>query len=365
MHVQAAVCHSPNQPISVETLELLPPSTGEVLVQMKAVGVCHSDWHVVTGDSKHVLPVVLGHEGAGVVEAVGPGVAHLRPGDRVCLSWAPSCGRCFYCLEDRPSLCETFVEAIWAGTMQDGTTRYRRDGEPVYHYSALACFSEKVVVAESSCIKLEADLPWSVAAVLGCAVTTGVGAALNTAKVKPGSSVVVLGAGGVGLSAVMGAVVAGASTIIAIDPLESRRQAALDLGATDALPTTDPQPVVNLTEGRGADYVIEAVGRPDVQEATLALARNGGMVVLSGIAPMGTATNFPGAILTRQEKTVAGSFYGTCNPLRDFPLYARMYEAGQLPLDKLVSHTYPLSKINEAYDDMLKGRSVRGVILFD
>jgi len=245
--------------------------------------------------------------------------------------------------------------------MIDGTTRLTVDGQPVYHYSALACFADYCVVPAECCVKMLANLDPEIAAVIGCAVATGVGSVLNTARVKPGASVVVIGAGGVGLSTVMGAVMAGAKVIV-IDPLESRRTAALSLGATHAFP--DSSQINDVTEGRGADYVFEAVGKPALQELAVEVARPGGTVVFSGLSPNGSATNIPGARLVREEKTVMGSYYGTCDAHRDFPLYADHYQAGKLPLDRLVSHRYNLDQINEAYADMLSGKSVRGVIVF-
>jgi NDMA-dependent alcohol dehydrogenase len=367
MQVRAAVFYEPHVPFSVETLDLAPPQAGEVLVRVAAAGVCHSDWHLMTGATRHTVPVVPGHEGAGVVAAVGPGVSRVRPGDHVALNWAPNCGACFYCLNDRPSLCATYVEPIWAGTMMDGTTRLSKDGAPVYHFSALACFADHTVVPEQCCVRLDPDIPLTVAALIGCAVTTGVGAALNTAHIKPGSSVAVYGAGGVGLSIVMGAQLAGASRIIVVDQSEAKGDIALSFGATDFL-MAGPHVVSAIqtrTEGRGADYVFEAIGVPAVQEECLLAARPGGQIILAGISPMGSDTNLPGAILTRQEKTVTGSYYGTANPARDFPLYADLYRRGRLDLDRLISRTYSLEQINEAYADMLSGDMARGLIVFE
>jgi S-(hydroxymethyl)glutathione dehydrogenase / alcohol dehydrogenase len=375
MTVRAAVLFAPNEPFRIEEVELQEPKAGEVLVKVAAVGVCHSDWHLVTGDTAHPFPLVAGHEGAGFVEGLGgreeknggtrelaKASGDLRVGDLVALNWAPSCGSCFYCLEGRPALCGTYVDPIWAGTMIDGTTRLSLNGKPLYHYSALACFAEYCVVPEQCCVKMPADLNPEMAAVIGCAVATGVGSVLNTAKVRAGSSVAVVGAGGVGLSTIMGASLAGASPIIAIDPLESRRQAALDLGADLAF--ADTSSVREATEGRGADYVFEAVGKPSLQELAVEIARPGGMVIFSGLSPSGSATNIPGAKLVREEKAVMGSYYGTCDAHRDFPLYASYYQEGRLPLDRMVSHRYGLHQINEAYADMLDGKSVRGVIVF-
>ncbi len=366
MKIKAAVLYESNAPFQIETLDLAPPQAGEVLVKVVAAGVCHSDWHLVTGATQHAMPVVPGHEGAGVVEAVGPGVTRVEPGDHVALNWAPNCGECFYCLRDRPSLCTTYIEPIWAGTMMDGTVRLSKDGEPVYSFSALACFADYTVVPQECCVSLDKAVPFDVAALVGCAVTTGVGAVLNTARVAPGSSVAVFGAGGVGLSVLMGAKLAGASQIIVVDTNEVKGGLARDFGATDVLINSPEviQVIRKLTEGRGADYVFEATGVPAVQEQCLEAARPAGTVVFVGLSPMGSNTNLPGAVITRQEKTVTGSYYGTANTTRDFPFYAGLYLKGSLDLGRLVSRTYALEQINDAYADMLGGQIARGVILF-
>lgn len=366
MKVRAAYLVRPNVPIEVGDVELAEPQTGEVLVKVHATGVCHSDWHVVTGATKHPLPVVLGHEGAGVVEAVADGVRNVKPGDHVALNWAPSCGSCFYCTNERPSLCSTYVGPLWAGTMLDGTTRFSRNGKPLYHFSGLACFAERIVVPYQCCVPVPKEVPIQIAALIGCAVTTGVGAALKTAKVRAGSSVAVFGVGGVGLSIVMGAKHAGAGTIIAIDRTGPKRNLALQAGATHVFPADGDTlgSIREVTGGRGADYVFEAIGIPQVQEQCLEAVRPGGVLVLAGISPVGSTTNFPGAILTRQEKTIMGSYYGTGDPERDFPAYSQMYLNGKLPLNTLVSKSYPLDRINEAYAEMLEGTIARNVILF-
>lgn len=365
MQTRAAVLREVGGPIAVETVELAAPKAGEVLVKVAAAGVCHSDWHIVSGATQHPLPVVLGHEGAGIVEAVGPGAIHVQVGQHVSLNWAPNCGRCFYCQHDSPSLCAAYVEPIWAGTMMDGTTRFSQGGQPIYHYSALGCFSDWIVVPEACCVPLPAAVPLPVAALIGCAVTTGVGAVLNTAQVRPGTSVVVFGAGGVGLSAVLGARLAGAARIIVVDKAASKQAIAAACGATDFLPAGPDvvKEVQALTQGRGADYTIEAVGLPSVQETCLAAARPGGTVILAGLAPMGSSTNLPGALITRQEKTVKGSYYGSASPARDFPFFADLYLQGRLDLDRLVSRTYTLEQVNAAYADMLAGEVARGVIV--
>lgn len=364
MKIRAAVLHEVGAPFSVHEVDLESPRAGEVLVKVQTVGVCHSDWHLVTGDTKHPLPLVAGHEGAGIVEAIGDGVSKVSVGDLVALNWAPNCGSCFYCTNGRPSLCETYVGPIWAGTMLDGTTRLSLNGQRLYHYSALACFAEYCVVPEPCCVPMPEGTKAEIAAIIGCAVTTGVGSVLNTAKVSAGASVMVIGAGGVGLSTVLGAKLAGASEISVIDPLESRGRAALELGANKSYTSYKSYQSENENQ-RGPDYVFEAVGKPDLQELALEIVRPGGTVVFSGLSPNDSSTNLPGAKLVRQEKTVMGSYYGTANTARDFPLYANLWREGKLPLEKLISHRYPLEKINQAYADMLDGTSRRGVIVFE
>jgi S-(hydroxymethyl)glutathione dehydrogenase/alcohol dehydrogenase len=366
MKIKAAILHEVNTPFSVETLDLDAPREGEVLVKVAATGVCRSDLHLKTGTTQHPLPVVVGHEGAGVVDAVGPGVTRVRPGDPVILNWAPYCGGCFYCQQHQPNLCATYVEPTWAGTMLDGTSRLSLNGRPVYHYCMLACFAEYAVVPEQSCVPLKKEVPLTVGSLIGCAVTTGVGSVLNTARVPAGASVAVWGVGGVGLSTVMGARYAGADRIIAIDRFEQKNYLALELGATDTLiagPSTVEE-IRNLTGGRGADFVFDTTGSPAVQEACLEAARPGGTAVLSGLAPMGSSTNLPGSLITRQEKTITGSYYGSADTARDFPLYADLFLKGELPLDKLISKTYRLEEINEAFDDMERGINARGMVVF-
>lgn len=367
MNIQAAVLHAPNTTFSIETLTLDEPRAGEAQVKIAACGVCHSDYHLASGTTRHPMPVVCGHEGAGVVEAVGAGVTRVQPGDHVALSWTPDCGRCFYCLRGQPNLCETYTEPIWAGTMLDGTTRLRLNGQPVYAYCGLATFAEYVVVPEQSCVKIRPDFPLEVAALVGCAVATGVGAALYTGGVRPGDSVVVIGCGGVGLNVIQGAALGGAAVIIAVDTNEAKMQLAREFGATHTL-LSDASMVDRvraLTGGRGAEFAFEAVGLPALQELALDLIRPGGMVVLAGLSAMGTGTNLPGAVITRQEKTIKGSYYGSVHPQRDFPLLLDLYSAGRLKLDQLISRTYRLDEINDAFDTMLRGETARGVIIFE
>jgi NDMA-dependent alcohol dehydrogenase len=370
MHVQAALLTAPNQPFRIETLDLADPRAGEVLVKIAACGVCHSDWHVANGDTKHPMPCVAGHEGAGVVAAVGAGVARLKVGDHVALSWSPDCGECFYCMRGQPNLCETYTEPIWRGVMLDGSPRLSWGGAPVYHYCGLAAFAEYVVVPHQTCIPVRPDVPLKVAALVGCAVATGVGAAFYTAGVKPGDSVVVIGAGGIGLNTIQGAALCGANTIIAVDANPAKMDMARQFGATHTIlaQRDDFRAVIgairDLTGGRGAEHAFESVGLTALQEAGLEAIRPGGMLTLVGLSPMGTGTNLPGAVITRQEKTIKGSYYGSISPRRDFPLLIDLYMAGKLKLDELISREYPLTAINDAYAEMLKGGLARGVIVF-
>jgi Zn-dependent alcohol dehydrogenase len=364
--VRAAVLHAPNRRFQIETLELADPCAGEVLVRMEACGVCHSDWHVATGDTKHPMPCVAGHEGAGIVEALGSGVEGLHVGDRVALSWAPDCGKCFYCLRGKPNLCDAYVGPLWQGVMFDGAPRLSLGGKPVYHYCGLAAFAEAVVAPAVCCVRVPHDVPARAAALVGCAAATGVGAVLYTAGVKAGDSVAVFGCGGVGLNILQGARLAGAGRTVAIDANREKGPICFQFGATDFLPAEQDvgAAIRRLTDGRGVDWAFEAVGIPAVQESALRVVRPGGALVLVGLAPMGTSTNFPSAELARQEKRILGCYYGSVHPRRDFPMLVELYRFGKLKLDQMIAREYPLEQINEAYAGLLSGESGRGVIVF-
>lgn len=367
MKIRAALLTEPNGKFQIEELDLQDPRPGEVLVKLAASGVCHSDWHVATGTTKHPMPCVTGHEGAGVVKGIGEGVTRVQLGDHVTLSWTPDCGECFYCQRNQPTLCETFTEPIWNGVMLDGTPRLSWKGQPVYHYCGTATFAEYTVVPEQCCIRVRRDVPFTAASLVGCAVATGVGAVIHTANVRPGDTVAVFGAGGVGLNIIQGAVLSGASQIIAVDTNQTKLDIARDFGATDAIFAGENSitAIFEATDWRGADHVFEAVGTPRVQEVAFEAVRPGGVLTLVGLAPMDSGTNLPGAIITRQAKTIRGSYYGSVHPQRDFPMLVDLYMHGKLKLDELVTRTYYLDEINEAYKAMLSGEVARGVILFD
>ena len=367
MRTLAAVVDRVGGPIVVRPLTLVPPKSSEVLVKVHAAGICRSDWHVKTGSTPHPLPVVLGHEGAGTVVECGPDVTHLKPGDGVILSWAPGCNSCYYCSLDRPALCEAFNSTIWDGVMADGTPRFFRDGAPVFQYCALGCFSEYTVVSAQACVPKPSGVPMSVAALIGCCVTTGIGAVLNTAYVQKRSSVAIFGVGGVGLSMVIGADHSGAEPIIAIDTLAERASLVCSLGATHFVqwsPDTLDQ-IRALTNGRGADFVFDATGVPEAQTMCLEATRPGGTAVLSGLAPEKVSINYPASVVTRKEKTIKGSYYGSAVPQRDFVQYAEWYREGILNLDPLLTKTYTVHEIPLAYEELGQGSILRGVVSFD
>lgn len=366
MQMQAAVLTEFNTPFQIETVDLAPPKAGEVLIKMAAAGVCHSDWHVVEGHSYFPLPIICGHEGAGIVEAVGDGVAKVEPGDHVTLSFRAYCGDCFYCQNDKAVLCETFSDALKSGLQMDGTSRISWDGELVYIMTGLGCFAEYVVIPQQACVPVRKDVPLEVAALVGCAVSTGVGAAIYTADVRPGESVAVYGAGGVGLNIIMGAALCGADPIIAVDTNSSKMEIAREFGATETIYSDDTtvSQIQGLTSGRGADHVFESVGLQALQETAFEATRPGGTLTLVGLTPVGSGTNLPGAVITRTEKVIRGSFYGSVLPQRDFPMFLDLYSRGKLKLDELVTRRYGLDEINEAYANMLTGEVARGIIVF-
>jgi S-(hydroxymethyl)glutathione dehydrogenase / alcohol dehydrogenase len=358
--VRAAVFSGPGA-VAVEELELESPRRGEVLVRLGASGVCHSDLHVVDGDWPRPAPVVMGHEGAGVVEAVGEDVRDVAVGDTVILSWFYSCRRCESCMAGRAWMC-TGTRA-GESVMEDGTTRFRRaDGQGVFTYVGVGSMAERTVVPESGAIRVPAEVPAEVAALIGCAVTTGAGAVLNTAQVPPGASVVVIGAGGVGLSAIMGAALAGAEPIVAVERAEAKHALALEVGATHAV--TSAEEARELVGG-GADFAFEAIGLVETIEALPGLLRPGGTAVLIGMPPYGVRASFDVYPFIDTGKALVGSIYGGSVPAVEFPRLAALYLAGKLPVDKLVSHRIALDDLDEAFEAMRRAERARSVIVFD
>ena len=374
MQIRAAVLHSmgaptpyaTSKPLAIETLELDGPGHGEVLVRIAAAGLCHSDLSVINGDRPRPLPMALGHEAAGVVEEIGPGVDDLQRGDHVVLVFVPSCGHCLPCAEGRPALCEPGALANGAGTLLSGARRLRRNGMPVFHHVGCSAFAEYATVSRRSLVKIDPELPLAEAALLGCAVLTGVGAVLNTAKVGPGSTVAVIGLGGVGLAALLGAALANARTIVAIDLSDDKLAIARTLGAThtvNARAADAVEQVKALTQG-GVEYAFEMAGSVKAMELAYKITRRGGTTVTAGLPPPTHTFPLPPVNLVGEERTVKGSYIGSCVPSRDLPRYVALYRQGQLPVDRLMSGTLGLDDINRGFDLLHEGKAVRQVVVF-
>ena len=365
--IKAAVFKERGRPLEIEELSLEAPKAGEVLVRLAASGVCHSDYHVVLGEWTSPTPIVLGHEGAGVVEAVGEGVTSVRVGDHVILSWTPYCRSCLYCLSGRLNLCEVVTKTAYASVFFDGTTRLQRNGKRVYSYLGVGSFGEYAVVAETGAIPIRKDAPLEKAAIVGCAVPTGIGAVVNTARVEPGASVLVIGCGGVGLSAIMGAALTSALPIIAVDLVDSKLQLARRLGATETIKASGEErvdAVRELTGGRGVDYAFEAIGLAATIETAYEAIRPGGTAVVVGQVAEGVRASFDPLVMSDREKTLTGSNYGSCRPPIDFPRIIDLYMAGKLDLDAIVNQTIALESINDAFTVMGEGEVARSVITY-
>lgn len=364
--MKAAILYEPKQPLRVEDVELDGPRDGEVLVRIGAAGVCHSDYHFMNGDLPIGVPCVLGHEGAGVVEEVGRGVTTVKPGDHVVLLFRANCGHCEFCAQGRPALCWMAGQLRNTGHMLDDTSRLHRGADEIKHFLGVSCFAERTVVPEQGVVPIPEDVSMDVAALVGCAVMTGVGAVMNTARVRPGESVLVIGAGGVGLNCVMGAAVAGAHPIIVSDLVDSKLETAMDFGATHTInaKTFDlVEGVRELTGGEGVDYSFEAIGNTRAMRQAMDSIRRGGTAVAVGIAPYGSETSIDAGSLVYQEKTLRGSYYGSTRPQTDMPRLLELHKAGKLPIDRLITRRYPLSNVNEAYDALLAGEVARSVLI--
>lgn len=371
MKTKAAVLWELNAPWTIEEIELDPPGPGEVLVKIAASGMCHSDEHLVTGDLPFALPIVGGHEGAGVVEQVGEGVSWLAPGDHVVFGFIPSCGRCPSCSTGHQNLCDLGALMGLGKQISDGTSRHHAQGQDLTLMCMLGTFAHHTVVNEASCIKIEKDVPLDKACLLGCGVVTGWGSAVYAADVSPGDTVVVVGIGGIGANAVQGAKLAGAKHVIAIDPIEFKREKAMEFGATHtAFSMAEALPLLqDITWGTMANKVIMTMGVGDgqVMGEALALAAKRGRVVVTNIHPAFETggANISLLDLTLMEKQVVGSLFGSGNPRADIPKLLGLYREGQLDLDGLVTKTYPLEGINEGYKDMRDGKNIRGVLVYE
>jgi S-(hydroxymethyl)glutathione dehydrogenase/alcohol dehydrogenase len=364
MKFRAAVLNQVGQPMTIDTLEMAPLAPHDVLVRMRATGLCHTDLEVIQGTLVYPLPIVLGHEGAGVVEAVGAHVTEVRVGDHVICSWNPYCGHCFYCDRSVRILCEPLKRHEPKGLLLDGTTRMTRNGERVHHFFVTSTHAEYTVVPESGAIAISREMPFDVACIIGCGVMTGVGAAIRKAKVAPGASVVVIGCGAVGLNVIQGAKLAGAARIIAVDLSAARRERALQFGATDAIDASAPDVLTvirGFTSGRGADYVFEAAGHKSAFRLSVEAVRPAGEVIWLGKINVDEEVAFRWGSLMG-EKQIVRSSYGDALPKRDFPWLVDLYMEGKLMLDELITARIELEDINEGFAMLARGEGIRTVV---
>lgn len=362
--MKAAVLHEPGAPLVVEDLSVSEPREGEVLVKVSAAGVCHSDYHYMLGELPCPTPIVLGHEGAGIVESVGPGVTRVQPGDAVVLMWRARCGSCAYCLSGRPALCEVGRLGRERGGLLDGTTRLSLGSREVHHFLGVSCFAEYCVVAEESLQVIPAGLPPEIGAMVGCAVITGLGAVLNVVGDAAGRSVLIVGAGGVGLSAVMGAKLAGADPIIVCDLEPEKLNLATELGAThviDASVTGLLEAVLEISPA-GVDWALEAVGLPATLEQAISCLAPGGTAVAIGLGSKDARLSVRINHLVQGDRGVRGSLYGSANTPLDVPRILNLYNSDRLPLARLLGKSYPLTAVNEAYEELASGAVGRAVI---
>lgn len=373
MKVQGAVLremklpapYAESRPLQVDELELQPPGPQEVLIRVRAAGLCHSDLSVIDGSRPRPMPMVLGHEAAGEVEEVGAEVSGLRPGDHVVAAFVPSCGGCAPCLSGRAALCEPGAEANRVGTLLSGQRRWRGShGEELHHHLGVSAFAERAVLSAHSLVRVDPELPFEIAALFGCAVLTGVGAALSAATVRAGDSVAVFGLGGVGLAAVLGAKVAGAGEIVAVDVVADKLELAAELGATHTVTGghAAAEQVRELTHG-GAGQVIETVGNAMVLAQAYEATRRGGITVTVGLPDPSQLLSIPAVSLVAEEKTLRGSYLGSSVPARDIPRMIALHQAGLLPVERLLSHRLTLQELNEGFDRLARGEAVRQAVL--
>lgn len=365
--MKAAVLRAFDQGLVIENVPIADPRDREVLVRVMATGVCSSDLSTIRGKTASALPLIPGHEAAGIVERVGPGVSKVKNGDRVVLSWAPNCGHCFYCQESHPTLCDVYGAAAVSGGLWDRTSRLGPAAAPINHYSCVSSFAEMVVVPEAGCIPIADDVPFDVAALVGCAVTTGFGAVVNDARARPGAAVAVVGVGGVGINAILAASLSGAETIIALDTNPEKLEVARRSGATHFINPLDADmldSVRELTAGRGVDHTIECTGRPSAMSAAYAMTRPAGSVVIVGIAPVGAEFSIPAIGFPGSMKHIIGSIYGGGVPERDITRILALYSKGRLALDQQIGARIGLERVNEALAWLEQGVLGRTIIEF-
>ena len=363
---KAVVCREINQPVVVEEIEVESPRRGEVMIRLAACGVCHSDYSVTTGTIPFPPPVVLGHEGAGTVVEIGEGVTDFSIGDAVVSSFVSMCGKCRYCQTGRPQLCDQAAKA--ANTLPDGTVRTKDlQGRPLNIFSGCGVMAEVATLHTDNVVKIDRDIPLDRAALVSCGVMTGVGAVVNTARVAPGSVTVVFGAGGVGLNAIQGCVIAGAAMIVAVDMSDAKLEMARQFGATHTLNAKSEENVVKAIRkltGGGADYAFECVGYGEIAAQAYGVLRKGGTAVVVGVASQKDTTTLRTASLTFEEKTLTGSYFGSARPREDFPRLLALYRAKRLKLDELITRTYTIDEAPQAFADLASGKNARGVIVF-
>jgi S-(hydroxymethyl)glutathione dehydrogenase/alcohol dehydrogenase len=369
MKTRAAVLYNVQEPMKIEELELDEPKPGEVRVKMVAAGMCHSDWHLVTGDSPAMFPIILGHEGAGVVDAVGPGVARTKPGDHVVLTFIPSCGHCKWCVNGMAQLCDLGAHLSLNSQLDDTYRFHNKDGQDIGQYLLVSTFAEYTVVPEASVCVIDKSLPLDKACLVGCGVATGYGAATNRAKVTPGSTVLVVGVGGIGTNVVQGASASSASMVIAADIFDHKLEWAKEFGATHTINAKKDDlvsKVMEMTNGQGVDFAFEAIGTPETVGQAFAATGKGGTTVAIGVNPWSAETlPISPFMLTLYQKSLMGTLYGTSNPQTEIPKLLNLYKVGKLKLDQLITKTYKLDDVNEGYADMIGGKNIRGVIMFD
>ncbi|PWE54796.1 alcohol dehydrogenase [Metarhizobium album] len=354
-------------PLKVQEVELEGPGPGEVLVKIAVAGLCHSDLSVIDGNRPRPVPMVLGHEASGVVEAVGEYVEDLKPGDHVVFVFVPSCGHCSPCAEGRPALCEPGAASNGHGELLGGVSRLSRHGERVHHHVGVSSFAEYATVSRRSLVKVEKDVPLDIAGLIGCAVLTGAGAVFNTGDVKPGCSTAVIGLGGVGLAALIGAAAAGAETIVAVDRLDSKLEFARELGATHTFNADDPDIVGKVKEATkgGVEAALEFAGSVKALEFGYAITRRGGTTITAGLPNPKAMLSLPAVTLVAEERTLKGSYIGSGVPSRDIPRFLALYKRGKLPVDRLLTHRLRLDDINEGFDRLADGSAVRQIVEFD
>ena len=359
--------YATSRPLVITTVDLAPPGRGEVLIKIVAAGLCHSDLSVINGDRPRPMPMALGHEAAAIVEEVGEGISDLQRGDHVVVVFVPSCGHCAPCAEGRPALCEPGAAANGAGTLLSGGRRLARDGEPLNHHLGCSVFAEYATVSRHSVVRIDPEVPLAEAALFGCAVLTGVGAVVNTAQVRMGASVAVIGLGGVGLAAVLGAQAAGARQIIAIDLADDKLRQALALGATHTVNAGDSDAVeeIRALSSGGVEFAFEFAGSIRALELAYRVTRRGGSTITAGLPPSSAVLPLPAVSLVAEERTLKGSYIGTCVPSRDIPRYIDLYMQGRLPVDKLLTGRLTLDEINHGFDLLHEGKAIRQVVMFE